>query len=163
MRAPSVTKYIPVTSGKSLPDIWRQGSTDIYIHQGSTSQQKRKEYVPITLRTFTLLGFAVICLGIIAVLEVLVRTSLAKPYGGFIKRDATEWPGPDSDTAYEPYRHVISEKQKLRFERAIAGRAESSSLSVHLLVPNYARRPLIHRHRILRSQKLLYSRRRIPA
>jgi len=129
MRAPSVTKYIPVTSGRSLPDIWRQGSTDIYIHQGSTSQQKRKEYVPTTLRTFTLLGFAVICLGIIAVLEVLARTSLAQPYGGFIKRDATEWPGPDSDTAYEPYRHVISEKQKLRFERAIAGRAESSSLS----------------------------------
>ncbi|KAF8537957.1 hypothetical protein BDD12DRAFT_929759 [Trichophaea hybrida] len=107
---PSVTKYIPVTSG-------------------SASQPKRKEYVPITLRTFTLLGFAVICLGIIALLEVLVRTSIAKPYGGFIKRDATEWPGQDSDTVYKPYLHVIYPKQKQQFERIIAGCAESLSTS----------------------------------
>ena len=97
---PSLGSYTPVNTGTSLPSPEQQ-RTDT---PDSLPPKKRKQYVPFTLHTLTLLGYAVLCLALIGGLEVLARMKSLQTAGaglGFLpqKRGLGE-------VGYEPYAEV---------------------------------------------------------
>ncbi|KAF8531583.1 hypothetical protein BDD12DRAFT_26695 [Trichophaea hybrida] len=84
------------------------------VNTDSLPPKKRKQYVPFTLHTLTLLGYAVLCLALIGGLEVLARMKSLQTAGaglGFLpqKRGLGE-------DGYEPYAEVGG-RIRGRFER----------------------------------------------